>query len=198
PALSCKEPDQPGVAIQLYGAFLEPENCNELAFVARVKAVNGSSHTIAACACDVECEGQELTLEIDLPNPSWLPGFEGGECAFFYVYAEQVEPGVCRRNRVDIAWSADEDPWYSVGSASEDLNHNALALAPVIADDCSDECGSWKLRDVTFVANGSQKTLGWGEVATVGNYVSTVNWSSYVTPDGCGAGSDVTAWTAHQ
>lgn len=199
PAQSCSEPQDAGVAIELYGEFLEAEDCHELAFVARVKDVSGNSHTIAACACDVECEGQELKLDITLPDDTWLPGFEGGECAFFYVYAEEVEPGVCRRNRLDIAWSSEEDPWYSVGSASEDLNEKGLKIAPVLADDCSDDCGDWQLRNVTFVSNGSQKTLAWGEVATVGNFFKTVNWSSYVAPDGCGSpGVDITAWTAHQ
>jgi hypothetical protein len=125
-----------------------------------------------------------------------MPKLEKGSCHNFRVYTEEIEPGVCRRNRLDIAATELETPWYSVGSASEDLDHEGLVITPVDRDACADACGEWQSRDVMFSAKEGEQTLTWGQVAPLGNF-EVINWRSYVTPDGCGGSSaDVTSWTA--
>lgn len=198
PMQMCMDPPNgPEVNIQLFGPYLAFDDCSEPTISARVDEIDGGNYELTACACGGEdCNGDDLSLSISVPDPTWLPQVELGTCYYFYFFAEEVEPGVCRRNRVDIAIDKIEPPWYSVGSASEDLDHNGLAITPVVADACTDGCGEWQVRDVEFIANEAEQTLAWGEVAPVGGY-NVVNWQSYATPNGCGGPkSDVTAWTA--
>jgi hypothetical protein len=187
------------LGIELFGTSLEPDDCSEPIINARVNAVSeGGSHLMTWCDCNArECVGQALELDISVPDPAWLPGLEVGTCYTFYVYAEELEPGICRRNRVDIGFPGDPVPWYSIGTAREDLDVNGLAISPVLDTECTDSCGEWQVRDVTFASNGSEQTLGWGDSAAIGNYAQIINWHSYVNPDGCGSPAvDVTAWTA--
>jgi hypothetical protein len=191
--------DPPELGIALFGTSLEPDDCTEPTISARVNVVNDNgSHLMTWCDCNArECIGEALQLDISVPDPDWLPGLEVGTCYTFYVYAEEIEPGICRRNRVDIGFPGDAVPWYSIGAAREDLDHNDLAIAPVLDTECTDSCGEWQVRDVTFASNGSEQTLSWGDSAAIGNYANIINWHSYVNPDGCGKPAvDVTAWTA--
>jgi hypothetical protein len=192
-----EDPPEIEISIELIGESLEPDDCTEPIISAQVDAVNGGTHLLTWCDCNArECVGEALQLDINVPDPEWLPGLEVGSCYTFYVYAEEIEPGICRRNRVDIGFP-NEPPWYSTGSAREDLDHNDLAIAPMVDMACNDGCGEWQVRAVTFASNGSEQTLGWGDSATVGSYTKIINWHSYLTPNGCGDPAvDVTAWTA--
>ncbi|MFO7566643.1 MAG: hypothetical protein R6X02_28630 [Enhygromyxa sp.] len=198
PMQTCMDPPaHVGVEIKLHGESLPVEDCDEPKFSGRITDAEGGKYSLSACACeDPECDGEQLELDITLPNPEWLPQLDPGTCYFFHLYTEELEPGVCRRNRVDISIDDHEAPWYSAGSASEDLSHNGLTIAPIVADACTDACGEWQVRDITFVAQDNEQTLAWGEDAWVGAY-KVVNWQSYATPSGCGTpGVDVTSWTA--
>lgn len=196
PLPMCMDPPiDVGVEIQLHGESLAPEDCGEFEHHARIQSVESDKFTLTDCYCDNECDGA-IELAIALPSPDWLPQLDAGSCYYFYFYAEELEPGVCRRNRVDIAFDPHEAPWYSAGSAREDLDHNGLTIDPIVADACTDACGDWQVRDVTFAVHDVEQTLGWGEDATVGIY-KIVNWQSYATPSGCDTpGADVTSWTA--
>ncbi len=196
----CEDPqvDDP-VEIQLLSNDLEQGDCSEPSFRGRVAVADVGTYGLFACNCeeDPQCEGEKFELTLALPDPEWLPKLEVGSCEYFHIYSEEIEGGVCRRNRVDVSKTKLDTPWYSVGSASEDLDHNGLVVTPVESDACADECGEWQLRDVIFTAKDTEQTLSWGQVAPVGTF-EIVNWRSYVTPSGCGAPSvDVTAWTAH-
>ncbi|HLT38245.1 MAG TPA: hypothetical protein VK034_18295, partial [Enhygromyxa sp.] len=197
PMQTCMDPPHGAeIDIKMFGPYFAVDDCSEPIISARVQTVEGGSYGLTACACgDPECSGDDLQLEITLPDPAWLPQLELGTCYYFHTFAEEVSPGECRRNRIDISVEKDEAPWYSAGSASEDLEHNGISIAPVVADACTDDCGEWQVRDVTFMAHETQQTLSWGEDAWVGGY-KAVNWQSYATPNGCGDPSvDITAWT---
>lgn len=198
PQQKCEDPQgNDEIGIYLVGEVQELESCEELSFSAKVAVVNVGVYGLVACDCaDIDCGGESFELGIQLPDAEWLPELEPGSCHHFRVYTEEVEPGVCRRNRVDISTSEAESPWYSTGSASEDLDHNGLEIMPVAGQACSDACGEWQTRDVMFAAKDTSEILSWGQSAPIGQF-EVVNWRSFVTPAGCGHPSvDLTAWTA--
>lgn len=197
PMQTCMDPPVDiNVDIKLHGEYVAIDDCDEPKLSARVNAAEAGKYSLTACADVDDCNGEKLELDINLPDPEWLPQLEPGTRYFFHLFTEEIEPGVCRRNRLDISIDKHEAPWYSAGSASEDLSHNGLTIAPIVADACTDACGEWQVRDVTFVAQESEQTLSWGQDAWVGAY-KVVNWQSYAIPSGCGdAGVDITSWTA--
>jgi hypothetical protein len=183
-----------GVGIELHGDGLAADPCGEPKFSARIIDAVGGEFSLTNCNCVNDCDAFELA--ISLPDPAWLPQLDPGTCYYFHFYAEEIEPGVCRRNRIDIAIDDHDSPWYSTGSASEDLDRNGIKILPIVADACTDACGEWQRRDINFVAQEVQQTLSWGENAWIGSY-KVVNWQSYATPSGCGSpGADITSWTA--
>jgi hypothetical protein len=195
PMQTCMDPPaNVNVEIELHGEYID--DCDEPKLSARVNEANGGNYSLTACADVDDCNGEKLELAVTVPDPTWLPQLEPGTRYFFHLYAEEIEPGVCRRNRLDVSIDKHEAPWYSTGSASEDLSQNGLTITPIVADACIDACGEWQLRDVTFVTQESEQTLSWGDSAWVGAY-KIVNWQSYATPSGCGTpGVDITSWTA--
>lgn len=189
---ACAEPRPEGdVVISLLGAGLTPDDCRELEFDAKVDVASVGIYGLLTCACDDPvCAGDKLELELTQPDPNWMPDLVPGTCHHFHVFAERTGPGVCRRNRLDIATREREPAWYSTGSAREDLDHNGLMLTPRPSVACDEGCGTWHRRAVavTIENGGATATLDWGEVAQIGDY-EVVDWWSYRSPDGCGVGN---------
>jgi hypothetical protein len=190
----------PPVAIELTGAGIPAHDCQNPEFAAWVLAAEPGEYLLDHCPCNVpECGGVESQLSITQPDPDWLPSLEVGGCYYFYLYAEAIEPGVCRRSRLDIRVLPAAPLWYSTGAAAETLDVNGFTLEPVFAESCHDGCGAWEIRDVTFETNGASATLGQAESAMLGDDYQIVNWGSYRAESGECEGmqsTDVTAWTA--
>ncbi len=191
------------VLLELRGQQFDDEeqglhDCSELIFEARVVVAKPPYYGLYECDCSEEpdCTGDGFELGVFVPDPEWEPTLEPGDCNVFHVFSQEIEPGVCERNRVDISTTKQAPPWYSVGSAREDLQRNGVALTPIEAERCTDECGDWVRRDAIATTADGEQLLGWGESAALGDY-EIMLWRSYLTPDGCGEPAlELTSWTA--
>jgi hypothetical protein len=203
----CAEPNfEAAVSVEFESKDPLPDLCADLSFSAEVAVAVGGHYGLIACDCDAPgvCNGEKFELSLRLPHPGWLPALLPGSCHRFRVFTEEVSPGVCRRNRVDIAHGPADPPWYSTGAAREDLDHGGLAVIPraTPVETCRGECGAWQLREVEFtVPDAEPLTLGWDQSGFVGPY-EVIHWRSFVGPEGCGEPamatrtSEITAWTA--
>lgn len=176
---------------------LPPGDCGEFVLEARVAVAHTGIYGLYDCPCgvDPQCTGEKYELSMVLPDLDWLPVLEKNDCNVFHVLTEEVKPGVCRVNRIDISTAAGHRPWYSVGAtASEDLERNGFAveLAGERGVDCKGGCGSWATRKAVFAAQGeSTEPLEWGESSFLGDYEAKL-WHAYEDCDGRGR----VAWVA--
>jgi hypothetical protein len=202
----CVEPNfEPAVTIELDSEHPLADPCADLIFSAEVAVSLVGIYGLRACDCDAPgpCNGEKFELHLGMPHPGWMPALEVGSCQRFRIFAEEVSPGVCRHNRVDIAHSPADPPWYSIGSAREDLAHGGLAVVPHATplETCRGECGAWEVREAQFTAPDAEPLiLGWDESGFVGPY-EVIHWRSFVGPEGCGEDMtsnirEITAWTA--
>lgn len=203
PAEPCDDPRLLDVvAIQLDDGIMPLDNCTEADFSARVAVAAGGIYGLTVCDCDAKlCDGKDFELTVEVPDPKWLPDLLVGDCAEFHLFTEELSPGSCRYNRIDIAGWKMPLLMYSAGSAGEDLRSDRFEVRPFDARECTDECGAWKDRNVEFSAEAhnvkQHVTLGPGHSGYVG-LLQVINWGSYQVPECGNPAADITSWAARR